>query len=448
MGELKVAHGASVPVGRRQLGKAYFWSLADSVLLSAFNFVLAIVLVRYWEPEFYGAFVFWRTIVLFVGVLQQSTVTMPMSVFLPAAQSEAEKAAIIRTLSSCSFFLGIASIVVILAMTAFVTGAAGVGLNVALAIAAYASVRLVRGFGGALAFARIRPMSAIYSDVVFLVLVSGIFLIFAIEPDLLDLFLIFSVLAVAAFASAVVVIKLEGGWSIFTPLGFDWKVYRPIWKEGRWSLLGNLAGHGHHRGHVYVVSSLYGTGAVATLAAAEIAMRPFAVLVSAWIRVARPHLSSEVAAGNRSRFIAVLLGALALACMSMLGLAGFLYFLAWPYIEEFLYQGKYEDMANLAIIWWVIHLVMGFRTGLTVALQSLKKFSYPAISNVAGSIVSVAVIIVLSITVGYRASLYGFLVGELIMLGVCAYYFIRSMDTEWKPQANGEPKVVPPDQLP
>ena len=227
---------------------------------------------------------------------------MPMSVFLPAAQSEAEKAGIIRTLSSCSFFLGLVSIVLILAMASLVTGAAGVGLNVALAIAAYGAIRLVRGFGGALAFARIRPMSAIYSDVVFLTLVSGIFLVFAIEPDLLDLFLIFSVLAVAALASAIVVIKLEGGWSIFTPFAFDWKVYRPIWKEGRWSLLGNLAGHGHHRGHVYIVSSVYGTGAVATLAAAEIAMRPFAVLVSAWIRVARPHLSSEVAAGNRSRF--------------------------------------------------------------------------------------------------------------------------------------------------
>lgn len=88
----------------------YILSLIDQAFLSALTFALSFLLIRIWDPGMFGVFALWQAIATFTLGIQNALVVVLLNVYVPAAQSEEEKATTERVLSTINLIIVVAAL--------------------------------------------------------------------------------------------------------------------------------------------------------------------------------------------------------------------------------------------------------------------------------------------------------------------------------------------------
>ena len=392
----------------------YLLSLIDQGLLSAFNFTIALILIRTWDPALFGVFVFWQAIALFVGSIQNTLVSIPLSVHVPTCRSNLERDRTERALSSLNFLIIAGAFTLVITYNYFFPTAETASFVVTLVFAAYVGASLFREYVRSIGFGRLRPGSVLLTDGPYVLIGCGIFVIYRIDVTLLDLSVVMGILALASAAGGAIGLTHQGQ-SIRSLRGFTFRIYEPIWRDAKWSLSGAMTTMLQNRGYVFLVTALVGFEALGSLAAGGILFRPVGVLLTAWGRIARPYLARAAAENRQSDFIRTILIALTLTILALLALYAIIY-LAWNDLEGLIYRSKYPTIGWIALGWSAVTLVSSLRMVLTITLSAVKQFKPLAIATLYGSIVSLAAVAFTVPIFGFETAMVGIFLGELLCL--------------------------------
>ena len=119
-------------------------------------------------------------------------------------------------------------------------------------------------------------------------------------------------------------------------------------------------------------------------------------------------------AQGRSRVAArqmIMVSAISVAAIATLSA---LSLLAWPLLNELLYQDQYSDspMRDIVLLWAAITMIAAVQNGPFAALQSLKAFKPLALATVYGSVLSVSLVTLAVLNLPIHLSILGVLTAE------------------------------------
>lgn len=406
----------------------YLISLIDQGVLSLFSFVLGFILVRGWEPEQFGLFVFWRGFGFFCVGLQNALVTTPLNVFVPAAKDPEERLQTERILSTVNVAMVVGVFAAIAAYNFSFPVLPDDPGALPLIIALFVAGRLVMEYGRSLHFGRQQPGRVLQLDTIYLLFAGCIPVFYLVVPEFLLLEVVLGVLAFAAVTSGIISLAFQGGQGAVPFRWVSFNAYRPYWTEGRWSLTGVLSTEAHSRGYVYLVTAMSGLEALGTLAAARMLFGPIGLFVTAWGRTARPHLARAASEGGRaeiSRFVTMALGSAVIG----LSLLFTLLYLAWLPLRDFIYGSKYEAMEFLVVGWAFVAAIGVVKGIFSISLQSMKAFKPLALATVYSGTGSLILITVVVLLFGYRQVVTGVLIGDMALTGYLIVLYLRRLKT-------------------
>jgi O-antigen/teichoic acid export membrane protein len=399
---------------RRDAIRRYSTSIASQGALSAFSFLLSLLMLRVMDVEDFGVFSLVIVVAnLFTGVTNALAAT-PLTVYAPALDSRRERTRMEATLSAANGAL-------CLGLTA-VTAVGGylyrAEIGFALVCAAFVATFCLRHYWRVFAFARRRPEVALSTDLLYVA--TGVAALGATTVATKGSFgvdLAFAVLSAVNVAS-MAGIGRSLAIGIRLPLRrFMPATYRRVWDECGWSLLGVVTTAVQTQAHSFVVSAFAGPAAYAPLAAGNALFGPMRMTVVAWQMVARPDFAAAIARNDEARVwrsikvsTALFLAGNAIFIVCLYGL--------WDLVESQLFRQKYagQPMFLIVALWGAIATVTAVRGILSGAMQAYRTFRPLAMSTVYGGALSLAIAVALFFAFDPAASLIGVLVGEVFTL--------------------------------
>ncbi len=392
----------------------YSLSLTNQGLVSLFHFSINLALVRLWEPVNYGVFALAMVVVWTLRSVQGASLNTPLSVHAPRLNRHAPRVLMEVALSSINATF-ILLVFIAVAGGAMLTRSDLISPLTALAIAAYAASALMINYVRAYLFSYLKAVLVTVVDLTF-VAISGLAVFLVIYfPDQATLLSVFGLLAAGSFAGAMVGLVLSGTRLRITTKPKRLAHYLGPWRDARWALTGVGIFSVQTKAHALIVATTLGPEAFAILAAGNILFGPIRMLIVAWGKITRPYLAraigrdqiSKVSNANRLSFIA-------------LGIGFLLFFSAlylfWPFIEETVYRGKYENVGMIVILWGSVSLLNASRNLLAIPLQSMLAFRQLAILQTAGAVTSLVSVAILVTFVDFRLSILGIALGECVNL--------------------------------
>jgi O-antigen/teichoic acid export membrane protein len=206
--------------------------------------------------------------------------------------------------------------------------------------------------------------------------------------------------------------------------------YAKIWKgQSRWALLGAACSELMGRAHVFVVGSWYGAAAVGVLQAGEMLFRPLGLVAQAWERIAQPNFARLSAAGKWE-------AVRALAHISVWSMAGIssLYILTlwvgWPPLEREVFRGAYENIGFVLVLWSITATITVIAHVYGVMLQGLARFRDLSVTSVAGSFVSLAMLLLIVSNASFEWSILAIAMGRLVDLTLMQLILRRLFGTQ------------------
>lgn len=396
--------------------RTLFFSVVDQAVLSAFNFLLALMLIKYWsdKPDVFGVYAVVLAGALTLTSVQNALVLSHLTVLRPKSRDEKDESALL------SMFWTVNTVVTIGAMgITFVStkGALGDGdADLGLAAALYVGASLIREYTRCYHFSSLEVGSVLALDAASLALSAiGIAAAWHYRPPL-TLDVLFLVLAGCQMVASVVAILPTVRHFRFSLGEEARRAYLTVWRDqSRWALLGVVATEFQQRGYVFVVALFFGTAHVALLQAAALVFRPVQLLTHAWGRLARVVLAGHFANGRHRearQFTMKSLGALAVIFFAFLGSL----MLAWPYIKTHIFQAQFANLETICVL-WAVATAMTITAGVfSLEAQSLIKFRELSFAAILGA---VACGIVLAIAVGigdFRGSILAVIAGQIAFL--------------------------------
>jgi len=404
---------------RRDAIRRYSTSIASQGALSAFSFLLGLLMLRVMDVEDFGVFSLVLVAAnLFTGITNALAAT-PLTVYAPALESRRERTRMEATLSAANGTLCVG-----------LTGLTAAGCYLyrpeagfALACAAYVSTFCLRHYWRVFAFARGRPEVALATDLLYVAIgIAALGAITLATNGSFGVDLAFAVLAVVNVTS-MFGLGRSLAIGIRLPLRrFMPATYRRVWDECGWGLLGVITTAVQTQAHSFVVSSFAGPAAFAPLAAGNALFGPMRMTVVAWQMVARPDFAAAIARNDEARVwrsirvsTALFLAGNAIFIVCLYGL--------WDHIESHLFRQKYagQPMFLIVALWGAIATVTAVRGVLSGAMQAFHAFRPLAMSTVYGGGLSLAVAVALFFAFDPAASLIGVLAGEIFTLA----YLVR-----------------------
>lgn len=374
------------------------------------QFALSLVMLQRLELGAFGSFSLLLVACQFSWGIWSALFCAPLPVLLAQAAEEARRDIRLTLLSTS---LAAATAVGMgLGGLAF---AAGVDPLAAVLVGAYATIALVRWFARADAYARGDQRRVIGSDLAYsAVLLAQVGVMFVTGQGSLSL--AFGSLLIA---SLVGLLPLGAAFLADQFLAFRTRHlprYRRVLRDySRWSVIGVITTEATANAHVYLVTLISGPAALAALAAPALLTRPINVAINALTDFERPHMASQIGAGDwpaarRSarHFRLALLGAWLATGAVILALM-----LEAP---RLLFPPQYalKDLEFATAMWLAIAALRVLWTPDSVLLQGAGAFRPLAMASVVSSVVSIVGVLALLLAGGPLWSLGGLVAGELV----------------------------------
>ncbi len=400
----------------------YLLTFCNQGIVSLFNFVLTLSLVRQWEVYDFGIFALILQITLTLEGFQNALVATPLSVWAPAMTRRAPRVRIETTLWSVGSVLMIGVAIGAALITAMLTDDGG--WLVAAAVSGFLVARLVRHYGRAYLFARLQPGKVAIADVGYVAIGSVAVALVWWAPDAASLIVVLALLTAGSLIGTVASLvaagcRLRPAWRRRTLAH-----YLVPWRTARWGLVGVTTTTIHTRSHAAVVTGFFGPELFAVLAAGEALVGPIRTALQAWGMITRPTMATaygrnDQPAIDRMNGISLLLLGGGLAAFAALLWA------AWGPISNAVYGDKYADMSLIVGLWVVIVSLLALRTIISITLQAMRAFRELAFATAYGAGVSLAAVTGLALVFGFEYSLIGLALGEAVVLGLLTRAYLR-----------------------
>jgi O-antigen/teichoic acid export membrane protein len=399
--------------------KRYSASIVSQGVLSAFNFALGIFTLRVLSLHDFGLFAFVLVLANAFAGVGNALASTPLLVMTPALARRGERIRLEATLSAAN---GLMTLTLAGAATAgFLTF--GSSAEFSLAGAAFIAASCLRNHWRVFAFARRVAGASVVSDLVYVgVATVGLGTIAAATGGTVEVEAALAVLGGASLCSMIAIRRRLGIALRFRLRRFMPAVYRRVWDESRWSLLGVITTSLQTQAHSFVVTAFAGPAAFAPLAAGNALFGPMRMTVVAWQMVARPDFAAAIGRNDQARLwrtvkasAAVFLAGNLIFILSLYGV--------WDFVDAHLFRQKYADQPMLLIValWTAVSAVSSMRGVLSGAIQAYRDFRRLALSTVQGGLISMAVATALFLAFDPAASLLGILAGEIFALA----YLVR-----------------------
>ena len=398
--------------GRRwfEIAGRYAISASGPVVIAGAHFVASLLFLRVAAPEDFGIFSFVLVVVPLALSLSGALLGAPIAGALNRGRTIDENEMGTYLKSNLAYSVA-ACVLVFLALLASRAPAPA-----ALPLALYGGAMAFRWFARSLAYAKHKPLTAVFSDLVYGgLLLGGLLALLAADRLTLEtaaLALLGSALAsVAVFARADLHLRLGRG----TPGSLSG--YLPVWRDlTRWSFAGVLLTEMTSNAHAYFVTFVSGPKAFALLAVGGLMMRPVSLVLTALPDMERPVMARKIGQKDtRGAFRTVMefrtAASAILIATALLG-AGILAF--FPHL---LIKPGYDvtSVFEVFVFWIAISGVRTLRTPDAVFLQAAQEFNTLARAGARSAVVSLAATPLLLFAFGPIASLGGILLGDIVM---------------------------------
>jgi len=397
--------------------------MLDQTVLSVFNFLLQMALVRFWSPDRYGVFALFANAMLTLANVQNGLFTTQYGVLVPPAQEGGEKHLLRAALFSWNvvFCAGSAAVVALL----FHYVAADHTAATFIAGILYFGMGLMREYTRVIMMTEGRVATALWTDLAGLCVTILMILVSLHLFGTADIWLILLSLAMGSATS--VAIEVAANRRLY-PLSLSRRVrlrYVDVFRRHvTWALAGIATTEVQLRTLFFLLGAWYGLAAVGVVQAGLMLFRPIGVLWFAWSRVMRPAFSRAYAAGNDAQAarlahlsaIAFLIGTLALLVVL---------YLAWPLIDHYIYAYRYPGVGQATAFWGLVMILSFVRGTYSVRMQGQARFRELSHVSLVAAILTVLLAVAIAHFRGPIDTILANVAGEIFMLGAVMWIMDR-----------------------
>ncbi len=213
---------------------------------------------------------------------------------------------------------------------------------------------------------------------------------------------------------------------------FGWDAWRQllieVWPLAKWALPASVVAWAFGNGYLLIGAQVVGPAVTAEVVAAKLFMAPLGMLFLSWANVFRPKVSRAIAKGEvrditrlTNWSIAGVFGIASLYVMVLL--------VAYPHLESYVLGEKYRGL-RIDILWWALFFcasgVSGISNGVLLGGGHFKHSFY---ASVVSSVVSIPVMYALGLLFAKNGLMFGVVLGEAtyaVVLFYCMRRILRS----------------------
>jgi len=398
-------------------------AMLDQAVLSVFNFLLQMALVRFWSPDRYGVFALFANALLTLANVQNGMFTTQYSVLVPQAQEGDERQLLRAAIFSWNVVFCIAAAVVVSFLLRYV--ATDQTVPTLLAGMLYFGLSLLREYTRVAMMSEGRVATALWTDL------AGLFVtiltIFAWLHFFAALDIWHILLSLATGSATAVAIEVTANRHLY-PLSLSTRVrlrYIDVFRRHvTWALAGIATTEIQLRTLFFLLGAWYGLAAVGVVQAGLMLFRPIGVLWFAWSRVMRPAFARAYANGNDAQAARLAHLSAVAFLVATLALLAVLY-LAWPLINHYVYAYRYPGVGQATAFWGLVMILSFVRGTYSVRMQGQARFRELSHVSLMAALLTVALVVAIAHFRGPIDTILANVAGELFMLGAVMWIMDR-----------------------
>lgn len=397
-------------------------SLGAQFAMSGFHMGLGLALVLIVTRYDFGVYSFAFVLAMFAGALNNALISTPLTVYTPVIKDEVERLEQEALFTSLNLLLFAGLCLVGIAYSILSSVDTAIGLSMTAFVSTYAARQYSRSYG----YARFKPLVTATGDIAYVC--AGLLIISTIlfvnwGQDISVVYILFALATANLFAMFVERWRLHGPgrrWFSFSKLNG----YGVIWEQSRWALAGAVTTLIVSQAHALIVTTTAGPTAFAPLAAGMVLFGPVRVALLTWQNMVKPELALALSNNQGESVKKQIRKTVVLVAVAVIAFALCLW-LAWPYINQWLYAKRYADqpMGYIVCMWTIITFFAAIYNAPSAALQAMKDFRVLAMASVYGAIISAVLVCLLLFFYSPASTLLGIIAAECFM----AVYLIRIM---------------------
>jgi O-antigen/teichoic acid export membrane protein len=398
-------------------------SVVDQGLLSAVNFLLALVLIRFASPEEYGLYTQLIGLQALFSALHAGLFVSAFLSVLPRLQGAA-RAEYRAGMARAELVVTFTSMVFVAAATWLI--AAWLGHPITLLLSAAAAAALLslwwREFVRAGHFAGLEPLRVLRVDAAYallvLIAVTGV-----VAAHRVTAVSMLWCIGIAGAAVTVVPILRKARES-----RVDVPAVRAnlssSWQSARWEVMTSLLTWGHAQTFVYFAAAQGGLRAAAQISAARLLTMPLSLVWSSYANILRPSASRLLDAPEAGREIALLARRSVFLVLVMSGGYAAVLAVTLPLLDSLLFAGKFEGLSSLTWLWLAYFSLTGMTTIAASVLRSALEFR--SIFAIQATCAAIAVLASFAgLAFGTSAAFIQVLIGVELLLAILLWRRLR-----------------------
>jgi O-antigen/teichoic acid export membrane protein len=402
-------------------------SMAEQMFGSILTFAINIWMIRNGAAEAYGVYVFWLAIAWVLGTAQGTLVITHLFALPSAKDNLAARRDPERLFLTVTIGILIVTAIGVAGGDAAMA-AAGSPLSASTAVV-FTSAFLLFQYTRAFAFSRQRPVLA--ACLTGSILVSAM-LVLVIDrwlghaPDAARV-LMLTGLAYGLCSLAVLLLLLDGAGPMLRPA--DIRRHAHLLRGSWWLMLGAGSGEVTSRLYGFATASWVGAGALATLSAVQVVIRPAWLLSSSWMSIAFPQMVARRNQGDKTGFLRVMLGGATVPTAGCIVWTAIV-IIFWPSISDLVFHGRYAEIGPLAYLWGGYAVLGAIAVTLNTAMLSLGEFRRLALLDLAGALVTIAAVFVMLSHFDYPWVVVATMIGQTTQIVLMGAVLIERL---WQP---------------
>jgi O-antigen/teichoic acid export membrane protein len=402
-------------------------SMAEQMFGSILTFAINIWMIRNGAADAYGVYVFWLAIAWVLGTAQGTLVITHLFALPSAKDSLAARRDPERLFLTVTIGILIVTAIGVAGGDAAMA-AAGSPLSASTAVV-FTSAFLLFQYTRAFAFSRQRPVLA--ACLTGSILVSAMLVLVADRwlghvPDAARV-LMLTGLAYGLCSLAVLLLLLNGAGPMLRPA--DIRRYAHLLRGSWWLMLGAGSGEVTSRLYGFATASWVGAGALATLSAVQVVIRPAWLLSSSWMSIGFPQLVARRNDGDKPGFLRVMLGGATVPTAGCIAWTAIVV-MFWPTISDFVFHGRYSEIGPLAYLWGGYAVLGAIAVTLNTAMLSLGEFRRLALLDLAGALVTIVAVFVMLSHFDYPWVVVATMIGQTTQIVLMSVVLVERL---WQP---------------
>lgn len=400
----------------------YSIPLISQACLSLTNLFIGLLLIKQTSAREYGLFVLGFSIMLFVFSIQDSLVSIPVTIRASGFQGLAKSRFLEwnrRLLHSTFLIIALLGICIPLLFP-----------NIAKQYSNFIIVVTLSAWGwGAWEFQR--TITFAKGSLIDLIRIDGIYLIGIIITTLilwvsghLNALNMITIMGIMAISSAYLFTGTRSALEL--KLNRIFRAIRYWWAMGCWSFIANQITCIQSQAYIYLISSLIDLDTLASVSASRLLFAPLATIMNVWTKITMPKIAYHYMISNSHATMRVLYWSSAGLLALTLLWAGIV-FSFQGILLPIIFQNKYSNISTFLNCWTFSFCMSCLSTVWLTGLRSKGEFKTVSRIGFAGSIITVLGTFLSIKLIGAPGAILTYGISDLIMTIIAISYLYRNL---------------------